>query len=144
MNSKIIEGLQILDTQYSHYAGLVEADRAQIIKERQRAYYEGARLMLDLLSGVDIIRDEQTNKHKAIRTSNGKAHFAPGLVLEFATKRDKNGNRSYLGIDLVNEDYSTERGKWYSRDDVIEISKTDRRKLIEMLQASGFDRVDAM
>lgn len=64
------------------------------------------------------------------------------MKLEFATKRDANGNRYYLGIDTENKTFSRERGKWYSREDITEITKADRRKLIDQLQTAGFDEVN--
>ena len=55
------------------------------------------------------------------------------MILEFATKRDVNGNRYYLGIDTDKKTFARERGKWYSREDVTEIGKNDRRKMIDQL-----------
>nr|DAF24645.1 MAG TPA: hypothetical protein [Caudoviricetes sp.] len=64
------------------------------------------------------------------------------MKLEFATKRDINGNRYYLGIDTDNKTFSRERGKWYSREDITEITKTDRRKMIDQLTAAGFTEIE--
>lgn len=64
------------------------------------------------------------------------------MILEFSTKRDVNGNRYYLGIDTDNKTFSRERGKWYGRDDVTEIGKRDRRKLIDDLQENGFTEIE--
>lgn len=64
------------------------------------------------------------------------------MILEYATKRDINGNRYYLGIDTDKKVYSRERGKWYSREDIVEISKADRRKVIDCLIAAGFTEID--
>ena len=64
------------------------------------------------------------------------------MVFEFATRRDKNGNRYYLGIDNDNFTFSRQRGKWYGRDDIIEISKKDRRKLIEQLDRAGYTEIE--
>ena len=63
------------------------------------------------------------------------------MLLEFSTKRDRNGNRYYLGIDTESKTFSRERGKRYGRDDVIEIGKRDRRKLIDELEADNFTEV---
>lgn len=63
------------------------------------------------------------------------------MVLEFATKRDRNGNRYYLGIDTDKKVYSLERGHWYTRDDITEISKKDRHKLIEQIE-NDYKRLD--
>ena len=64
------------------------------------------------------------------------------MKLEFATKRDINGNRYYLGIDTDNKTFSRERGKWYSREDITEIGKNDRRKMIKQLTAAGFTEIE--
>lgn len=60
------------------------------------------------------------------------------MIFEFATKRDLNGNRYYLGIDTEKKTFSRERGKWYSREDIIEVGKTDRRRMINDLERAGF------
>ena len=64
------------------------------------------------------------------------------MKLEFATKRDINGNRYYLGIDTDNKTFSRERGKWYSREYITEIGKNDRRKMIKQLTAAGFTEIE--
>lgn len=64
------------------------------------------------------------------------------MVLEFATKRDQNGNRYYLGIDTEKKSFSRERGRWYSREDITEITKADRRKIIEQLEHAGFTETE--
>ena len=64
------------------------------------------------------------------------------MILEYTTKRDVNGNRYYLGVDTEAKTCSTTRAMWYSRDDVLEISKKDRRKLMEVLDRQGFTEVN--
>ena len=66
------------------------------------------------------------------------------MTLEFATKRDVNGNRYYIGINYENKTFSRNRGKWYGREDIIEISKKDRRKLIEQLENNNFREIESM
>lgn len=66
------------------------------------------------------------------------------MILEFSTKRDRNGNRYYLGIDTERKTYSRERGKWYGRDDVTEITRKDRRRMIETLTAAGYTETASM
>ena len=34
------------------------------------------------------------------------------MVLEFATARNKNGNRLYLGVNTEDKTFSRERGAW--------------------------------
>lgn len=64
------------------------------------------------------------------------------MILEYATRRDKNGNRYYLGIDNETFIFSRERGRWYSRADIIEISKKDYHKIIEQLQRAGYIEIE--
>lgn len=64
--ANILEALDVLDAQYEHTKG---AEAAGVGAETQRAYYAGCRLMLEVVAGydIDIQRDEQTGKHRAIR-----------------------------------------------------------------------------
>jgi hypothetical protein len=64
------------------------------------------------------------------------------MILQFATKRDANGNRYFLGIDTGAECFATDSRHWYSREDIIEISKRDRREIIDQLETNGWRRVD--
>lgn len=64
------------------------------------------------------------------------------MQLEFATKRTAAGIRYYLGIDTDNKTFSRDRARWYSREDVAEISKRDRAALIERLEKAGYAETD--
>ena len=64
------------------------------------------------------------------------------MIIEYATRRDVNGNRHYLGVGNEIFVFSRERGSWYGRDDVIEISKKDYRKMIERLERAGYTEVE--
>ena len=64
------------------------------------------------------------------------------MFLEFSTKRDINGNRYYLGIDTDKKIYSRERGAWYGRDDIVEISRKDRKKIIETIERENFIEIE--
>lgn len=64
------------------------------------------------------------------------------MILKFATKRDKNGNRYFLGIDTKNKIFSRESAHWYSREDITEITKTDRRKIINQLESENYKEID--
>lgn len=66
------------------------------------------------------------------------------MVLEFATKRNPNGYRKYLGINTEKKTFSRERGRWYCREDLVEISSTDRKKLIATLENNGFTETNFM
>lgn len=64
------------------------------------------------------------------------------MVFEYATRRDINGNRYYLGIDNETFIFSRERGSWYGRADIIEISKRDYHKILEQLQRAGYTEIE--
>ena len=64
------------------------------------------------------------------------------MILEYATKRNASGNRSYLGIDTEKKVFSRERGYWFCREDVIEISKADRIRLIEKLEKESYTEIE--
>ncbi len=63
------------------------------------------------------------------------------MLLRFATKKDVNGNRYYFAFNPDSKVYAIESPHWYSRDDIIEISKKDRRRLIEQVQAANYKEV---
>lgn len=63
------------------------------------------------------------------------------MKLEFATKRDVNGDRYYLGIDTETKVFSTQRGHWYCREEVVEVTQKDRKKLIDNLERSGYHKI---
>lgn len=64
------------------------------------------------------------------------------MQLEFCTKRNPSGNRYYLGIDTEAKTFSRQRSRWYSREDAAEISKTDRRRIIEKLERAGYTETE--
>lgn len=64
------------------------------------------------------------------------------MILKFATKRDQNGNRYFLGIDTENKTYSKESAHWYSREDITEVSKKDRHKLLDILESENYTEVN--
>lgn len=66
------------------------------------------------------------------------------MKLEFATKRDVSGNRYYLGIDTEAKAFSKQRGHWYGREDVVEVTKKDRRRIIDKLEESGYTEIDCI
>lgn len=64
------------------------------------------------------------------------------MKIRFATKRNASGNRHYLIIDTREQTFSREPSHWYCREDFIEISMKDRRKLIEDVENRGFTELD--
>jgi len=66
------------------------------------------------------------------------------MIIKFATKRDRNGNRYYLGIDTEKKVYALTSSHWYSREDITEVTQRDRRKLIEAVRADGYKEVDSI
>ena len=66
------------------------------------------------------------------------------MILGFATKRDRNGNRYLLIIDTDNKKYARESYHWFCREDFAEISKSDRRRIIDKLMVEGFEEVERL
>ena len=66
------------------------------------------------------------------------------MILKFATKRDTNGNRLFLGFDNVKCIYALESASWYSVEDVTIVTRKERQKLIEACEKEGFKRVDTI
>lgn len=64
------------------------------------------------------------------------------MIFRFSTKRDVNGNRYFLGIDTEKRVFSRESSHWYGKEDVVEIKKSDRRKMINDLQTAGFSEIN--
>jgi hypothetical protein len=61
------------------------------------------------------------------------------MILKFATKRDISGNRYYLMIDTEKKIFSRQPHHWFSREDFTEVTKTDKRRLIETLEKDGYN-----
>lgn len=64
------------------------------------------------------------------------------MVFEYATKRNTSGNRHYIGIDTERKVFARERGYWYGREDIIEISKTDFYKLLEKCERENYTEIN--
>lgn len=64
------------------------------------------------------------------------------MIFRFSTKRDGNGNRYFLGIDTEKRIFSRESAHWYGKEDVIEIKKSDRQKMIDDLRAAGYSEIN--
>ena len=64
------------------------------------------------------------------------------MIFRFATKRGTNGYRKYIIIDTDRKQYATDPAKWFCREDYIEVSAADRRKLIEQAERENLTRID--
>lgn len=62
------------------------------------------------------------------------------MILEFKTKRNTNGNRSYLGIDTGARYYSRQSPRMITEG--IEIKSSDMKDLIEQCKRNEFKEVD--
>lgn len=62
------------------------------------------------------------------------------MIIEFKTKRDANGHRNYLRIDIEKKEYSTFCHSMFV--DGIEIKAADRKNLIKELKENGFTQND--
>ena len=67
-----------------------------------------------------------------------------GMILRFCTRRNTNGNRRYAIIDTANKQYSTESARRFHRDDFIEVSTADWRKIIIECVGYGYNMVDCL
>ena len=64
------------------------------------------------------------------------------MIFRFATKRSANGYRKYIIIDTERKQYATDPAHWFNREDYIEVSADDRRKLIEQAERENLTRID--
>ena len=64
------------------------------------------------------------------------------MIMKFATKRDNNGNRYFIGLDTENRIFARESKSWFCREEIIEIGKRDLHKLQEQLEKAGFTRIE--
>lgn len=65
------------------------------------------------------------------------------MMIRFATKRDRNGNRYFLGLDTEKKIFSRESAHWYSREDLTaEVTRTQRRRIIEQLETEGYTEIE--
>lgn len=66
------------------------------------------------------------------------------MLLQFATKRNANGNRKYLAFDTSRKTFALSPRGWYSREDVVEITAKDRLKIIDAVLNEGYKQVDTL
>ena len=70
------------------------------------------------------------------------------MTLKFATKRNINGNRTYLAIDTEAKVFSREPQSWYCREETsdffAEITLKDLRKLLAKVKAAGYTEIEAL
>lgn len=59
------------------------------------------------------------------------------MILKFATKRDRCGNRYYLYLDTDKKTYSRPAA-WSHIEDVIEVTQKDYRKALANARAAGW------
>lgn len=64
------------------------------------------------------------------------------MIIRYATKRNTNGYRNILIVDHENKIYSKTAAHWYCREDYLEITKTDKRKLETILDNNGYKETD--
>lgn len=66
------------------------------------------------------------------------------MILKFASKRNQNGNRKYIAIDTNKSEYARQPQSWFCREDIIEISFKDFRKLLQACKDNNFLEVEYM
>ena len=64
------------------------------------------------------------------------------MIERIATKRDNNGNRYYTIIDHMNKVYTRQPAHWFCREDYIEVTKADRRRLEDLLEKNGYKEIE--
>lgn len=67
------------------------------------------------------------------------------MILKFATKRDASGNRYFLAIDTEKKLFARDSLHWYCKDDLYaEMTKAQRRKMINDLEKAGFSEIERL
>lgn len=64
------------------------------------------------------------------------------MVLQFATRRDKNGNTYKLIIDTTSKTYARENAGFFHRSDYITTGKRDIEKIQAALISDEYKQVD--
>lgn len=62
------------------------------------------------------------------------------MIIRYKTKRDINGNRYYLTVDTDKKTYIKDYNLW-GKDTDIEITKKQRREIIEQLENDDFKEI---
>ena len=151
MRKHIIEGLQLLDSQRAVMLNYLNEYGAQDQRARTAMnVYNGARMMLEAVSGCRVCTDTD-GRHHAIKTSpNGDAlrdslqpfdrDRADNPPVIFATRRDKTYNcRKDLAVNTDAQTFTAEPPRmFYTRDEVIEVGARDLAKLADTLTGNGF------
>ena len=66
------------------------------------------------------------------------------MKIAFASKRDKNGNRYYLMVDSDKKEFARVPSHWYSKEDFVEVSKTELRNMAQKVEEAGYTEVQHM
>lgn len=64
------------------------------------------------------------------------------MKINFCTKRNAAGWRKKLLIDTDKKQFSRESAHWFCREDFVEVSTGDFRRMLEKVQHEGFTQVD--
>ncbi len=63
------------------------------------------------------------------------------MILKFATKRNVNGNRTYLEIDTTTREYARQSRSWYCKEEIIEVSHKDLHKVLQSCIDNSYSEV---
>ena len=66
------------------------------------------------------------------------------MILKFATKRNQNGNRTYLGINTTTREYAREPQSWYCKEEIIEVSHKDLHKILQFCIDNNYSEITYM
>lgn len=66
------------------------------------------------------------------------------MILKFATKRNINGNRTYLAIDTITREYARQAQSWYCKEELIEVTCKDLHKVLQSCIDNNYTEVSYM
>ena len=64
------------------------------------------------------------------------------MILKFATKRNRNGVRRFLGIDTEKRVYAKSSSHWLCREDFVEISGRDMDRIRADAEDNGYTETE--
>ena len=66
------------------------------------------------------------------------------MILKFVTKRNQNGHRTYLGINTTTREYARQAQSWYCKEEIIEVSHKDLRKILQSCIDNNYSEITYM
>lgn len=66
------------------------------------------------------------------------------MLLKFATKQNRNGNRSYIAIDSEAKTYSKNPTLWLCKGDFVEVTKAALQLIEDKAKVDNYKYVDSL